>query len=280
MCTAATYQTRDFYFGRTLDYDFSYQEEVTVTPRRYPFRFCGGAPVRAHFAIIGMAYVLEDYPLYYDAVNEKGLGMAGLNFVGNAVYQREAPDRLNIAQYELIPWILTQCASVKEARALLEKTNLTGKPFHTDLPIAELHWIIADRHEALTLESVEGGLKLYPNPVGILTNNPPFKEQLFQLNNYMSLSPKEPQNRFLRKAAASGLQPRNGRAGPPGRFILPVAVRARFLCKIQFGFERFRKRKRRPVFSYFRSRGTAAGLLCDHRRKIRDYHLYLLLQRR
>ena len=30
----------------------------------------------------GMAHVTGDYPLYYDAINEKGLGMAGLNFVG------------------------------------------------------------------------------------------------------------------------------------------------------------------------------------------------------
>lgn len=38
--------------------------------------------------MIGMAHVAENYPLYYEAINEKGLGMAGLNFVGNAVYQR------------------------------------------------------------------------------------------------------------------------------------------------------------------------------------------------
>ena len=28
MCTAATYKTKDFYFGRTLDYEFSYGEEI------------------------------------------------------------------------------------------------------------------------------------------------------------------------------------------------------------------------------------------------------------
>ena len=32
MCTAATYQTKDFYMGRTLDYEFSYGEEITITP--------------------------------------------------------------------------------------------------------------------------------------------------------------------------------------------------------------------------------------------------------
>ena len=39
MCTAATYKTKDFYFGRTLDYEFSYGDEITVTPRNYPFHF-------------------------------------------------------------------------------------------------------------------------------------------------------------------------------------------------------------------------------------------------
>lgn len=39
MCTAATYKTKDFYMGRTLDYEFSYGEEITITPRNYEFNF-------------------------------------------------------------------------------------------------------------------------------------------------------------------------------------------------------------------------------------------------
>ena len=87
MCTAVTYKTKDFYFGRTLDYEFSYGEEITVTPRNYIFDFRHIGQFKSHYAIIGMAFVSEGYPLYYDAVNEKGLGMAGLNFVGNAAYK-------------------------------------------------------------------------------------------------------------------------------------------------------------------------------------------------
>ena len=65
MCTAATYKTADFYFGRTLDNDFSYGDEVTITPRKYPFHFREVEDINIHYAIIGMAYVVEDYPLYY-----------------------------------------------------------------------------------------------------------------------------------------------------------------------------------------------------------------------
>ena len=81
MCTAATYKTTDFYFGRTLDYEFSYGDEVAVLPRNYALTFRHMGVLKAHYAIIGMAYVVGDYPLYYDGINEKGLGMAGLNFV-------------------------------------------------------------------------------------------------------------------------------------------------------------------------------------------------------
>lgn len=196
MCTAATYKTKDFYFGRTLDYEFSYGDEVTITPRNYPFRFIEKGYINTHYAIIGMAHVIDDYPLYYDAVNEKGLGIAGLNFVGNAVYKDKAEGKDNITQFEFIPWILGQCNTVKEARDLIERMNFLNIPFNDELPLAELHWIISDSEESITVEAVEEGIKTYENPVGVLTNNPPFDKQLFELNNYMYLSTKSPENKF------------------------------------------------------------------------------------
>ena len=196
MCTAATYKTEDFYFGRTLDYEFSYGDEVTITPRNYPFHFVEMGDMNTHYAIIGMAFVAENYPLYYDAVNEKGLGMAGLNFVGNAVCRDREEGKDNVAQFEFIAWILSQCATVKQARDLVEKMNLLNVTFNDKLPLAQLHWLIADREESITVEIVEEGVKIYDNPVGVLTNNPPFNEQMFALNNYMHLSVKSPVNTF------------------------------------------------------------------------------------
>ncbi len=69
MCTAATYKTKDFYMGRTLDYEFSYGEQITITPRNYEFDFRFAGKIKSHYALIGMAFVAEGYPLYYDAVN-------------------------------------------------------------------------------------------------------------------------------------------------------------------------------------------------------------------
>ena len=196
MCTAASYKTRDFYFGRTLDYEFSYGEEIVVLPREYPLRFRRCGALERHYAIIGMAYVAGSDPLFFDGINEKGLGMAGLNFVGNAHYAKPAEGFDNVAQFEFIPWILASCASVREARGLLSRINLTDEAYSAQLPPAQLHWIIADRDEAITVESTRGGLKIMDNPVGVLTNNPPFEQQLLTLSNYMGLSPKQPENRW------------------------------------------------------------------------------------
>ena len=105
MCTAATLKQKILFwkntglriFLRRSDYDHS--KELSVS-----FRHAGTK--QTHYAIIGMAHVAGGYPLYYDAINEKGVGMAGLNFVGNAAYANVKPDVTNVAQFEFIPWNL------------------------------------------------------------------------------------------------------------------------------------------------------------------------------
>ena len=196
MCTAITYTTKDYYFGRNLDLQFSYNETVTITPRNYVFNFRKMGALINHYAIIGMAYIADDYPLYYDATNEKGLSIAGLNFPENADYKPYAEGKDNITPFELIPWILGQCTTVTEAEALLKRINLLKENFSDELPLSPLHWIIADKERSITIESVKEGIKIYANHIGVLTNNPTFEHQIFNLNNYIHLSNEQPQNNF------------------------------------------------------------------------------------
>ena len=216
MCTAATYKTKDFYFGRTLDYEFSYGDEVTITPRNYPIKFKKKDTINSHYAIIGMAHIVDNYPLYYDAINEKGLAIAGLNFVGNAVYKDDIDEKDNITQFEFIPWILSQCITVKEAKQLIEKINFLNIPFNDKLPLAQLHWLISDNNESITIEPLKDGVKIYENPVGVLTNNPPFDIQMFNLNNYINLSAKSPKNKFSRELNLDKYSRGMGALGLPG----------------------------------------------------------------
>lgn len=216
MCTAVTYRTKDHYFGRTLDYDVSYQERVAVTPRNFPFQFRNAGRMEKHYAMIGMASMAGDYPLYYDATNEMGLSMAGLNFPGNAVYKSLMPEKDNVAPFEFIPWILGQCKNTGEAGILLEQMNLADISFDEHLPLATLHWIISDREKSITVESVREGLKVYDNPVGVLTNNPPFDYQMFYLNNFLGLSKETPDNHFAENLELRAYSRGMGAMGMPG----------------------------------------------------------------
>ena len=231
MCTCMTYQGQDFYFGRNLDLECGFGEKVVITPRNYRFHFTNGEKREHHFAMIGMASVMDHYPLYAEAVNEKGLGMAGLYFPGNAVYRQPQEGRINLAVYELIPYLLTVCACVKEAKELLEKINLTTQPFREDVPSAQLHFMISDASGSLTVEPERDGLKVYQNDPGVLTNNPSFPWQVTNLNNYLHLTAKAPENQF---AAGLDLKPFSqgmgavglpGDASSPSRFVKTVFLK-------------------------------------------------------
>ena len=216
MCTAITLKTNHHYFGRNLDLEYSYHETITITPRNYPFHFRKVDPLLSHYAIIGVAIISNGYPLYYDATNEYGLSMAGLNFPGNAAYHNQEENKDNIAPYEMIPWILGQCKTVAEAENLLSNINPLNTPFSDEFPLSPLHWIIADDKEALTVEPVPQGLKVYSNPVGVLTNNPPFEYHLYNLSNYLNLTSDEPSNRFSEKIDIKPYSRGMGAIGLPG----------------------------------------------------------------
>ncbi|MDD6666467.1 MAG: choloylglycine hydrolase [Lachnospiraceae bacterium] len=216
MCTAATYQTRDHYFGRNLDLEFSYHETVTVTPRNKVFEFRHGGKLEHHYAMIGMAFVVGDYPLYYDATNEKGLSMAGLNFPGNAHYAKAMEGKDNVASFELIVWILGQCKNVGEAEKLLEKINVTDDAFSKELQPSPLHWMIADKDRAIVFEQTERGPQIYDNPFGVMTNNPTFDYHLLHIADYMNASADLPENRLAKGVNFNTYSRGMGGFGIPG----------------------------------------------------------------
>ena len=223
MCTAATYQTKDFYFGRNLDYEFPYGEEVCIVPRSFPIPLRHLPALQTHYAMIGMAHVEDGFPLFYDAVNETGLCIAGLNFVGNAAYAEPTDGKTNVAQFELIEWLLGTCRNLEQARRALAGCNLVGTPFSGKLPTAQLHWLIADETGAIVLESMADGLHLYENPTGVLTNNPPFPMQLFAPAG-------QP---LFQRPFAPGILAGHGRNRSAGRSVVAVALPPRSVHEAQ-----------------------------------------------
>lgn len=218
MCTAVSWKQGCHYFGRNLDLEYSYQETVTVTPRNYPFHFRMLPSMQTHYAMIGVATVEAGFPLYYDAVNEKGLCIAGLNFPGLAHYSQPVSGKDNVASFELIPWLLGQCTNVDQAEVLLRSINITDTPFNDVFRPTPLHWIIADAERCLTAEAMEDGLHIHNNPVGVLTNNPPFDFHLYHLRNYMQVGTKPAINLFSKNFDLQPYSNGMGGIGLPGDF--------------------------------------------------------------
>ena len=196
MCTAVTYRAKDHYFGRNLDFDHSFHEQITITPRNFPLSFRCLPQIKHHYALIGMATIANNYPLYYDATNEHGLSMAGLYFPHSARFTDKPSDLVKVAVFELIPWLLGSCKDTGEAVEKLRQASIIGSDFSPEYPTAPLHWILADQERSFTVESVSDGLRIYDNPVGVLTNEPSFDYHMTNLRNYLNLSNEDPKNHF------------------------------------------------------------------------------------
>lgn len=231
MCTAISDTHTCHLFGRTLDIERSYGESVVLTPRRYPFRFLHEPPAHSHPAILGIAHIASQFPLYYDAINEAGLAIAGLKFSKNAVYFPPRSKGHNVASFEVIPWMLSQCKTVSSALELLRNTTITHESFSPDLPATPLHWLIADRERAITLESTADGLQIHENPFGVLTNNPSFAYHVTHLSDFLHLGsapvenrlcPSVPQERYSGGLSAMGLP---GDFSSASRFVRAVFVK-------------------------------------------------------
>lgn len=212
MCTAIAQFGKKFLFGRNLDLEYGFNERATRVPRRVPLRFFAEQPIEEHYAMIGMASQENDFPLFADGMNERGLCAAGLNFPESAVYAGGMlAGAYNVAPHELIAWILAKCASVDEAEQLLRNTRIVAVPYK-EYPVAPLHWAIADRKRCIIAEPRAEGLRIFDNPTGVLTNEPPFEFHAHNLRNYLNLTARFPQERF----ASLGLRPCSVGAGAFG----------------------------------------------------------------
>jgi len=216
MCTCITFKTIDHYFGRNMDIEYNFGEQIVVTPRNYSFLLKTGGLFKTKYAFIGAATVVDEYPLYAEATNEKGLSIAGLQFPENAHYTKEEKNKLNITPYELVPWLLGNFATVSETKKELENLNIINIPFSEKIPLTPLHWMISDEKECLILEVMKDGINIYNNPIGVLTNNPPFSYHLTNINNYINLTPDMVDNHFSSKITLSPYGLGMGSIGLPG----------------------------------------------------------------
>ena len=232
MCTAFSFLKNSFYFGRNMDIEYTFGESVVITPRGFKLPLKRLGTLTVSHALIGMASITEGYPLYAEAANEKGLCMAGLNFPGNAAYTPESEIKKKAAApYELILYILGICGNLSEAEELLTETEIADIPFSPSLPLAPLHWIVSDASGSIVIESTAEGLRIYDNPYGVLTNNPPFPFHRENIRQFLHLSAEFPENRLSTEHALYPFGQGAGAIGLPGDYSPASRFVKAFFCK-------------------------------------------------
>ncbi|EEM88330.1 penicillin V acylase; cysteine peptidase; MEROPS family C59 [Bacillus thuringiensis serovar pulsiensis BGSC 4CC1] len=162
-----------------------------------------------------------------DGVNEAGMTCATLYFPGFATYSQSIDDNTtNLAPFDFVTWSLTQFNSVKELKKSVDSITFLDIPL-PDLGLTPpLHWILADKWgDCIVLEPTSEGLKLYDNPLGVMTNSPEFNWHLQNLRQYIGLksepfAPTEwsnlPLSAFGQGSGSMGLP---GDFTPPSRFV-------------------------------------------------------------
>ena len=222
MCTAVSFISDNCYFGRNLDYEYSFNEKVIIIPRNFSFEYKKEKIISSHYAIMGMGIIEDEYPLMFDCMNEHGLAFAGLNFPENAVYRNFFEGKINLTPYELPLWILGNFKCVNEIKYVLKRINLLNLPFSDKFSLTPLHFVFADKNEMLVYEFTEDGGNIYINNTGVLTNNPVFPVMINELNKYTGLSVKNPCCDFMNILCESNGM---GAIGLPG----DLSSRSRFI---------------------------------------------------
>ena len=228
-------------YGRTMEFGFKLQSDAIVIPRGYALMATGpggklGLTWKTRYGMVGLnAFGASAVA---DGLNEKGLAGGVLYFPGYAGYADSAktdPTRA-LAPWDFLTWALTNFATVAEVRAALNSVSIIDIAEPSLGVTPPLHYALHDASGAsLVVEPVGGALKVYDNPLGVMTNSPPFDWHLTNLSNYVKLSPVDAEalklsgQVFAPLGAGSGLLGIPGDPTPPSSFVraLGLAISAK-----------------------------------------------------
>lgn len=223
MCTALSLRTKDgnYLFGRNMDLEYNFNQAVHLVPRNFEYKNVVTNSIEYFkYAVIGMATIIDNHPMFADGMNEKGLVCAGLNFPGYAYYEKEAVQgKTNLPTHDVITWILSNFDKTEDVKEAFNNIEIIGKTINSQTGLATLHWIVVDKEgKSIVIEKTKEKLKVYDNNIGVLTNSPTFDWHTTNLRQYMSASAKQPENTTWVNEELKPLGQGLGSWGLPGDF--------------------------------------------------------------
>lgn len=238
MCTSIRFTDKSghyMYLGRNLDWSCGYGERVVVTPRGVRPASPFGATPEVKYPIIGMGIIEEGQPLYFDCGNDQGLAVAGLNFPGYAMYEKDGvAGKTNVSSWEFPLWVCANFSTVNEVEEALDNVAIVDKPVTTKYPTSLLHWIIGDEQRSIVVEYRADGMHVFHDQVNVLANQPGFAWHEENLRNYMNVCSDYPEGEGAMGKALRPFGSGSMQRGLPGdyystsRFVRAAYVNANY----------------------------------------------------
>jgi choloylglycine hydrolase len=219
-----------------MEFAIDLKSQPTVFPRNYKYQAVGpnnvpGLAWEGKYGIVGMDSYGQDG--LSDGINEAGLYCGALYLPGFTKYQEVPAGQESKAVSQLVDfvkYILSTCATVDEVKNAISKIyvwNMTVPQMSGNI---ELHFSLYDANGgSIVVEYINGESKVHDNPIGTLTNSPPFEWHMLNLGNYVNLSAinvpdvKMPDYDIKAIGQGSGLIGLPGDFTPPSRFVRSVA---------------------------------------------------------
>lgn len=227
MCTSITLQSQqgEIFFGRTMDFSHDIQPELYIVPKNYVWNDALNLNLITNcYSFIGIGQELDGIMGFFDGVNEKGFAAAALYFAGYAQYNKLSPFLTTqpIASFDFLHYILGRCASIPDLRIVLSNISIIGMPDPITQTIAPLHWIAVDQAgQCIVIEQTRNGLRIFDNPIGVLTNSPDFPWHMTNLRNYTEVSPYQTEEITWENITLTPFGQAGGTTLLPGGYISP-----------------------------------------------------------
>jgi len=232
-CTDFQIKTTDgtVIIGRTMEFGMDVTSSIVVRPRGEMFD--GTAPngkegmkwVSKYGFVAITAFGNENALI--DGINEEGMSVEALWFP-DAKYQSvsEADSNRAINVVAVPAWILSNFRSVDEIKEAIKKVRVWAEVAPELKREPPLHLACHDAEgKNIVIEFIEGQVKVYDNPIGVMTNLPSFDWHLTNLRNYINLDCWDAEPLTMRgvtlnpTGTGSGLRGIPGDWTPPSRFV-------------------------------------------------------------
>jgi len=239
-CTGLMVEAKDktTVVARTLEFGIDIKSDIIFVPRSQSFTGVipdggNGMSWENKYAYIGENFFGQPYVV--DGFNEQGLYVGLFYFPMFSEFEEVTDNNRasSIAQYQLPSWILGNCGTVEEVRMALASI-VVGNVFLEEMnQVVPAHFLVVDRDgNAITIEYVSGKRQVYDNPVGVLTNAPPFGFMMTNLSQFVNLSAENAEPIAIDGFKINPTGQGSGMVGLPGDFTPPSRfVRAAYLSR-------------------------------------------------